>query len=72
MIWDILDGVVLQTIDISQPIHHICAHEKFKDHVFVAVNRSGANKSVMGQSICMSLQGNDPVLILELPKATTE
>ena len=72
VIWDILDGVVLQTIDISQPIHHMCAHEKFKDHVFVAVNRSGANKSATGQYICMSLQGNDPILIPELPKATTE
>ncbi|KXN88800.1 WD repeat-containing protein 75 [Leucoagaricus sp. SymC.cos] len=39
MIWDFLDGSLLRTIDISQPIHLICAHEQFKDYVFVAVSR---------------------------------
>jgi NET1-associated nuclear protein 1 (U3 small nucleolar RNA-associated protein 17) len=54
MVWDILDGVVLQTIDISQPIHHICAHEKFRDQVFVAVSRLGTSKSAKGECISMS------------------
>jgi WD40 repeat protein len=39
MVWDFLDGVLLQTIDIGQPIFHICAHEKFKDFVFVGASR---------------------------------
>jgi len=48
MVWDFLDGVLLQTIDISQPIHHICAHEQFKDFVFVAVSRPASNKPANG------------------------
>jgi len=39
MIWDFLDGTLLKTIDVAQPIQLICAHELFKDHVFVAVSR---------------------------------
>lgn len=39
MIWDFLDGTLLRTIDIAQPIHLICAHEQFKDYVFVATSR---------------------------------
>lgn len=39
MVWDFLDGTLLRTIDIAQPIHLICAHERFKDYVFVAVSR---------------------------------
>ncbi|KAH7886105.1 WD40-repeat-containing domain protein [Phlebopus sp. FC_14] len=35
-IWDFLEGVLLRTIDIDQSIHHICTHEKVRDHVFVA------------------------------------
>ncbi|KAL1739499.1 WD40-repeat-containing domain protein [Schizophyllum fasciatum] len=39
MVWDYLDGVLLQTIDLAQPIRHICAHQKFKDYVFVAASK---------------------------------
>ncbi|KAJ7631055.1 WD40 repeat-like protein [Roridomyces roridus] len=40
-VWDFLEATLLQIIDISQPIHHICAHENFKDSVFVSVSRPG-------------------------------
>lgn len=43
MIWDFLDGTLLRTIDVTQPIHLICAHEQFKDYVFVAVSRPPKN-----------------------------
>ena len=36
-IWDYLEAVLLQTIRIGHPISHMCAHEKFKGHVFIAV-----------------------------------
>lgn len=39
-VWDFLEGVLLRTIDMDQPIHHICAHEKTKSHVFVAVAKA--------------------------------
>ncbi|KAF9454138.1 WD40 repeat-like protein [Macrolepiota fuliginosa MF-IS2] len=39
MIWDFLDGTLLRTIDVTQPIHLICAHEQYKDYVFVAASR---------------------------------
>lgn len=35
-VWDFLEGALLHTIDLDQPIHHICTHEKTKGHVFVA------------------------------------
>ncbi|KAF8634896.1 hypothetical protein AX15_000644 [Amanita polypyramis BW_CC] len=44
MVWDFLDATLLQTIDIAQPIHHICAHEKFKNSIFVAASRLNNNK----------------------------
>lgn len=45
MVWDFLDATLLQTIDIAQPIHRICAHEKFKNSVFVAASKSYEKKS---------------------------
>ena len=45
MVWDFLDATLLQTIDIAQPIHYICAHEKFKNTVFVAASKSYEKKS---------------------------
>ncbi|KAK0208756.1 WD40-repeat-containing domain protein [Desarmillaria ectypa] len=44
-IWDFLDTNLLKTIDISQPIYHLCAHEKYKDAVFVAVTRPSRHKN---------------------------
>lgn len=43
MIWDFLDGSLLKTIEIAQPVHYLCVHEKFKDYVFVAVSRPSKN-----------------------------
>lgn len=38
-LWDFVDAVLLQTIDISKPILQIAAHEKFKNEVCVAISR---------------------------------
>ncbi len=38
-VWDLLDGVLLQTIGVGNPVHHIAAHEQWKDVLFVAVAR---------------------------------
>jgi NET1-associated nuclear protein 1 (U3 small nucleolar RNA-associated protein 17) len=35
-LWDFMDGVLLQTIDLAQPIHYLCAHTAFKGYLFVA------------------------------------
>ena len=51
MIWDFLDGVLLQTIDIGQSIHHICAHVGFKDVVFVAASRRSNNLLPNGEHV---------------------
>lgn len=45
MVWDFLDAALLKTIDIAQPIHYLCAHEKFKDYVFAAATRPSKEKS---------------------------
>jgi NET1-associated nuclear protein 1 (U3 small nucleolar RNA-associated protein 17) len=47
-VWDYLDAVLLQTIDVEQPILQMAAHEKFKDHVFVAVSRPTKKKNSNG------------------------
>ncbi|KAJ6575276.1 WD40 repeat-like protein [Mycena capillaripes] len=41
VVWDFLEATLLQIVDVSQPIHHICAHENFKDSVFVTASRPG-------------------------------
>jgi NET1-associated nuclear protein 1 (U3 small nucleolar RNA-associated protein 17) len=35
-LWDFMDGVLLQTIDLAQSIYYLCAHTAFKGYVFVA------------------------------------
>lgn len=44
-IWDMLDGVLLQTIGVGNPVRHIAAHERWKDVVFVAVARKASGTS---------------------------
>ncbi|KAI0375205.1 WD40 repeat-like protein [Pilatotrama ljubarskyi] len=44
-VWDFLDASLLQTICVSQPIFHLTAHEKFRDHVFVAAARPTKKKT---------------------------
>ncbi|KAJ3775149.1 WD40 repeat-like protein [Lentinula raphanica] len=43
-IWDFLDATLLRTYEIGQPIHHICAHEKHQDNIFITVSRPNPNK----------------------------
>ena len=38
-LWDFVDAVLLQTIDIAKPILQIAAHEKFKGEVCIAISR---------------------------------
>ena len=52
-IWDFLEGVLLRTIGLDQPIHHVCTHEKIKDHLFVATLKSKSS-----QSLCESFRGS--------------
>lgn len=39
-IWDFLDAIQLRVFDLGHPVYQIALHEKFKEHVFVAVSRS--------------------------------
>ncbi|KAG2350792.1 WD40 repeat-like protein [Suillus weaverae] len=39
-VWDFLEGKLLHTINLEQPIHHVCGHEKIKDYVFVATAKA--------------------------------
>lgn len=50
-VWDFLDGVLLQTIDVSHPVAHVCAHASAKDSVYVAVARPTKKKSSKGKDI---------------------
>jgi len=53
VVWDFVDAVLLQTIDISQPIHNICAHEIFKDIVYVAASSPKKKKTGNGEHQCL-------------------
>lgn len=48
MVWDFLDAALLKIIDIGQPIHCMCAHDNFKDSVFVAASRSSKKAKING------------------------
>ncbi|KZT02424.1 WD40 repeat-like protein [Laetiporus sulphureus 93-53] len=48
-IWDFLDAVLLQTINVKRPILYVAAHQNFKEHVFVAVERQGIKKTKGGR-----------------------
>ena len=38
-LWDFVDAVLLQTIEVSRPILQIAVHEKFKNEVCIAISR---------------------------------
>ncbi|KIP12046.1 hypothetical protein PHLGIDRAFT_399665 [Phlebiopsis gigantea 11061_1 CR5-6] len=52
-LWDFVDAVLLQTIDIAKPILQIAAHEKFKGEVCIAISRGtkklNANRNPTGE-----------------------
>ncbi|KNZ77003.1 WD repeat-containing protein 75 [Termitomyces sp. J132] len=48
VIWDYVEAILLQMIDISQPIHYICAHESWRDTVFVAASRPSKKTKTYG------------------------
>lgn len=52
-IWDFLEGNLLCTIDLAQPIHRICVHEKLKDQVFVSADKLKKTQST-GVSLTLS------------------
>ncbi|KAF7971392.1 hypothetical protein HWV62_21226 [Athelia sp. TMB] len=47
-IWDFLDGIILQTISIEDPIFYLCAHVNFPDQVFVAAAKPTKRKGGKG------------------------
>ncbi|EPQ60436.1 WD40 repeat-like protein [Gloeophyllum trabeum ATCC 11539] len=55
-VWDFLEADLLQTIDLAQPILHLCAHQNFKDHVFVSVARPGSSKEDNNAVLRVSLK----------------
>ncbi|KAF5385093.1 hypothetical protein D9615_001275 [Tricholomella constricta] len=48
VVWDFLDAALLQVINIAQPIHYLCAHELWKDTVFVAASRPSKKSKTGG------------------------
>ncbi|KIL71460.1 hypothetical protein M378DRAFT_188919 [Amanita muscaria Koide BX008] len=55
MVWDFLDATLLHTIDVVRPIIHICAHEKFRNTVFVAASTSNTKNNDDGIVLQVSL-----------------
>jgi NET1-associated nuclear protein 1 (U3 small nucleolar RNA-associated protein 17) len=63
-IWDMLDGVLLQTIGVGNPVRHIAAHERWKDVVFVAVARKASVGDDSDVVLRMSLKPSPTTLQL--------
>lgn len=42
-VWDYLEAALLSTIEIGEPITHMCAHEHVLGHVFVATSPQKKN-----------------------------
>lgn len=38
-VWDIVDAILMQTIDVADPVLLLAVHEKFKNEVYVALSR---------------------------------
>ena len=49
--WDYLDGTLLQTIRLPQPIFMIAAHGKVKDHIFVVTSRGTKRQTASGMHL---------------------
>jgi NET1-associated nuclear protein 1 (U3 small nucleolar RNA-associated protein 17) len=49
-VWDLLDGVLLQTIGVGNPVCHVAAHERWKDFLFVAIARPSKKRKANGTS----------------------
>lgn len=54
LIWDFLNATLLRQIDIGQPLHFLCVHEKFKDSVVAAA--SLVNKKAGGDTDAVVLR----------------
>ncbi|TFK77382.1 WD40 repeat-like protein [Pluteus cervinus] len=75
LLWDFLEATLLRTIEVVQPIHHICAHKDVKDAVFVAVTRppktqdaTDDNGAVLRVSLSTQPTSDRPVGILAVGK----
>jgi hypothetical protein len=54
-VWDLLDGVLLQTIGVGNPVRHLAAHERWKDFLFVAIARPSKKRKANGTSVVIPL-----------------
>jgi len=46
--WDYLDGTLLQTIRLPQPIFMISAHDKVRDYIFAVTSRGTKRQTAAG------------------------
>ncbi|KAF9486317.1 WD40 repeat-like protein [Pholiota conissans] len=73
-IWDFINGTLLQTIELGQPIHYMCAHEQFKGSIFVAASPSRRKTSHENNAIVLQISlkpsehTNQPVEITSVGK----
>jgi hypothetical protein len=51
LIWDFVNGTLLQTINVGQDIHMMCAHEALKGSVFVAAAIPGGKANGESRSL---------------------
>ena len=58
--WDYLDGTLLQTIRLPQPIFMIAAHDKVKDYIFAVTSRGTKRQTATGMYFLSSL--NSPLM----------
>ncbi|KAH8997368.1 WD40 repeat-like protein [Lactarius akahatsu] len=69
-VWDFLDGVLLQTIGVGNPVRHIAAHEQWKDFLFVAVARPSKKRKGNGDDdngVVLRVSLKSSLATLDLP-----
>ncbi|KAH9836956.1 WD40 repeat-like protein [Rhodofomes roseus] len=57
-LWDFLDAVLLQTINVKKPIMQVAAHESIKGYVFVSVDQGTKRKTSKAKRETSEINGS--------------
>ncbi|KAL4267947.1 WD repeat-containing protein 75 [Pleurotus pulmonarius] len=69
-VWDFMEATLLQVFDIEKPIHHLCAHHRLKDVVFVTTTKANrGRKDESGVVLRVSLlRGSSTSKLVQKPE----
>jgi NET1-associated nuclear protein 1 (U3 small nucleolar RNA-associated protein 17) len=62
-IWDYLEAALLSTIEVGEPITHMCAHQNVLDYVFVATSSQKKHKKDDGELLVFGVDKSNFIFI---------